>query len=358
MINELEKPVLSVCIPVYNRKSIFKSMLTEVCKSAVNLKEKVEIVISDNASEDNLFEVVQETNISFPNVNIRYFRNEVNIGLAANFIEVVKKAFGQFCWIVGSDDFLKKNSIAEVIRLIEENIEVDLFVVNKDSADFGDDFNFLDNPSLYLENSENLSFWSGAPKESFKTNTMNNILHPRFNNVLLGAMMVNIFRRSKWNSVEISASELQNFNSLISIYPHCYIFSRTFFGSICYFEANHMITTCSYNGMETWQSSSREKFWLSKDPNLYFNVLPDLLENYYLSGLEDVNYKEIKKIFIQYPARLVVPIFVRRYIYKRSILHGDRISLTNFLRKNFLNPYVYFGIIKGAIKFALRKKIY
>jgi hypothetical protein len=110
--------------------------------------------------------------------------------------------------------------------------------------------------------------------------------------------------------------------------------------------------------METWQSSSRDKFWLSKDPNLYFNVLPEILENYYLAGLEKDIYKDIKKLFIQYPARLIVPIFVRRYITKGPILHDDSMSLTNFIKKNFMNPYIYLGIAKGTMKFLLRKKIY
>jgi hypothetical protein len=41
MINVIENPVLSICIPVYNRKIIFKSMLDQVCKAALISAKKI-----------------------------------------------------------------------------------------------------------------------------------------------------------------------------------------------------------------------------------------------------------------------------------------------------------------------------
>lgn len=48
-----EKPLLSICIPTYNRAEyLAKSLDTLVCLPEFNSSE-VEVVISDNASTDN-----------------------------------------------------------------------------------------------------------------------------------------------------------------------------------------------------------------------------------------------------------------------------------------------------------------
>jgi len=55
-----EKPLLSICIPTYNRAEyLAKSLDTLVCLPEFNSSE-VEVVISDNASTDNTQEVAKK----------------------------------------------------------------------------------------------------------------------------------------------------------------------------------------------------------------------------------------------------------------------------------------------------------
>src|SRR3989304_4568740 len=99
-----DKPLLSICIPTYNRAHYLKECLgsivaqfgdPEICSS-------VEVVVTDNASPDKTREVVEEYQKKFK--NIRYSRNNENLGVDRNVINVVEMASGVFGWYMGDDD--------------------------------------------------------------------------------------------------------------------------------------------------------------------------------------------------------------------------------------------------------------
>lgn len=70
------RPLLSICIPTYNRSANLRRTLDSIVLSE-GFGEEVEIVISDNASTDNTPEVTKEYTEKYS--NIRYFRNEENM---------------------------------------------------------------------------------------------------------------------------------------------------------------------------------------------------------------------------------------------------------------------------------------
>ena len=73
----MNKPLLSICIPTYNRaKYLKKSIESVICQEEFK-SGKVEIVISDNASTDGTEQVGKEYSDRYE--NIIYHRNEKNI---------------------------------------------------------------------------------------------------------------------------------------------------------------------------------------------------------------------------------------------------------------------------------------
>lgn len=72
------KPILSICIPTYNRSR----QLTQALESIVHQEgfEEIEVVISDNCSTDETEAVGLRYRELYP--NIRYYRNDENIGVA------------------------------------------------------------------------------------------------------------------------------------------------------------------------------------------------------------------------------------------------------------------------------------
>lgn len=73
----MDKPLLSICIPTYNRCSYLQNSLNSIICQKEFLNGTVEIVISDNASTDGTQKFCEQYASCFK--NIRYFRNEENI---------------------------------------------------------------------------------------------------------------------------------------------------------------------------------------------------------------------------------------------------------------------------------------
>ena len=138
-----DKPILSICIPTYNRADYLKECLDSVVAQfdGREIRDNVEVVISDNASSDNTCELAEEYCKKFN--NIKYFRNNKNVGFDLNVINVVEKANGEYCWYMGDDDviggnnlrfvvdFLKKYDIAAFTFKSAPLEEIDRFVKNK-----------------------------------------------------------------------------------------------------------------------------------------------------------------------------------------------------------------------------------
>ena len=99
---ENKQPVLSICIPIYNRIDFLKRHLDQYLKCKSLFDEKIHLFISDNCSKDDLQTLVNE--YSNKGLNIDYSRNTENIGPDGNFIKCFNSAKGKYIWLLGSDD--------------------------------------------------------------------------------------------------------------------------------------------------------------------------------------------------------------------------------------------------------------
>ena len=122
--------LLSICIPTYNRAHYLDECLAVIVfqlEQNPDFFEKIEIVVSDNASTDNTAEVVSKYQNKFN--NIKYFRNSANLGADKNYINSVLKANGAYGWIIGDDDFIVNGGLEFVVKFLEKN-KVSMLTVN------------------------------------------------------------------------------------------------------------------------------------------------------------------------------------------------------------------------------------
>lgn len=122
----MPSPILSICIPTYNRAGFLKQCLDSIASQIKN-PEHVEIVISDNGSSDNTQSVVEEYQKKFP--FIKYIKNRENLGFDKNVLQVVEKASGDYCWLLGDDDALFKDALECLLPLLLEN-KYEYFLAN------------------------------------------------------------------------------------------------------------------------------------------------------------------------------------------------------------------------------------
>jgi len=120
-------PTLSICIPTYNRAKFLDDAIESVVSQInVDIQNRIEICISDNASVDDTKEIIEKWKKNSP-VPIVYHKNEVNIGGDLNFLQVVKLAKGSYCWFLGDDDVLRMGSIERILKEIEDGYDIYLY---------------------------------------------------------------------------------------------------------------------------------------------------------------------------------------------------------------------------------------
>ncbi len=112
---------VSVLIPVYNRPElVVRSIRSALAQTHRNL----EIVVSDNASTDSTWQVVQR--LAAEDCRIRVFRNATNLGPTRNWIRALSESTGDYVKVLFSDDWLEPTCIARLVERIHGEPEVSL----------------------------------------------------------------------------------------------------------------------------------------------------------------------------------------------------------------------------------------
>ena len=111
-------PLLSICVPSYNRGAFLPDLLGGIAREIAALPAElqgcgVEVAISDNASIDDTADHIEPFR---ERLSIVYVRQAKNIGPDRNYLAVVEIAHGRFCWLMGSDDVIEPGGLAHVLR--------------------------------------------------------------------------------------------------------------------------------------------------------------------------------------------------------------------------------------------------
>ena len=115
------RPDLSICIPTYNRGPFLEFLLKDCHKNLGLVKSNIELVICDNASEDNTSEVIAYWSNILP---IRSFRQKTNVGASGNLNTAYSISSGKYCIYLADDDTLLWNQIDVSLTLLKNNPEV------------------------------------------------------------------------------------------------------------------------------------------------------------------------------------------------------------------------------------------
>ncbi len=130
-------PLLTIAIPTWNRAKTLDEALGFLLPQVNSFKQDIEVIVSDNASEDQTKEVIEKYILNFPTLNIIFNRNCENIKFFGNFNRCKELAKGKFIWILSDDDFICENVIGEVMNHIHkgEDEYALIFLKNNNSHD-------------------------------------------------------------------------------------------------------------------------------------------------------------------------------------------------------------------------------
>ncbi len=111
--------LLTIAIPTYNRANYLDLCLENICKETNKYSNIVEIIVSDNCSDDNTSEVVEKY-IKSGN-KIIYIKNEKNIGMDRNFLQCLEKSIAKYFLMIGDDDVLLPGSLDKIFNYISDD---------------------------------------------------------------------------------------------------------------------------------------------------------------------------------------------------------------------------------------------
>lgn len=179
----MSQPRLSICIPTYNGEESIQSLIDHLLTSK---REDLEIVISDDNSSDNTWNLVSQRATEDPRLRVQ--RNDQNIGMDRNFARTVQLAKGDYVWLCGQDDTIEPHGIEHVMAALDSDPGIDFVFMNHAKRELTTKGEILTpGPATGVAA-------SGFGVESFLAHTGN--LLPTF-------LPTYLIKRSRWSDVSI-----------------------------------------------------------------------------------------------------------------------------------------------------------
>lgn len=213
----MSQVILSICIPTYNRAALLKEALESILPQiGEDLRDQVEIVVSDNASTDGTGQLVAERQKNSGR-KIKYYRNPANLGFDANVLKVVEQASGEFCWIFGDDDLMAAGALGTVVRELASADGIDLFL--------GEKRDFLLTPDRPMRFRRIMDFPAGRVFDFRTARGTDEYFRANRKLIAYCNFLSNlVFRRGKWE--QVAAKE----DYVGSKYVHLYVFQSLLWG--------------------------------------------------------------------------------------------------------------------------------
>jgi hypothetical protein len=124
-------PLLSVCIPTYQRR---KQVLRQIGLLALSAGQnpRVEICVSDN-STDPAQQLSPQDLAPFGDA-IRYWINGGNLGYAGNLRKLAEEARGDYVWYLSDDDFVYPDAVSTILDVLTRDPRINYLTFDHDTS--------------------------------------------------------------------------------------------------------------------------------------------------------------------------------------------------------------------------------
>lgn len=114
---------LTIGIPTYNRIDMLEKNLKLICNYIAlnNLEEQVCLLVSDNASVQNVEQLFSKILQQYPQLSIDCHRNEKNIGGISNILQMLTMCKTEYFMLLGDDDFIDENYLLKVMSILSSD---------------------------------------------------------------------------------------------------------------------------------------------------------------------------------------------------------------------------------------------
>jgi len=115
------KPVITLIIPVYNSHATLYRCIQSVHESTYP-NECIEVLLVDNGSKDNSFEIFQKAQIDFPDLGMWWMYSRQGKSKALN--KAIFNSNGKYIINIDSDGILQKDALTNMVRRFENYPEI------------------------------------------------------------------------------------------------------------------------------------------------------------------------------------------------------------------------------------------
>jgi len=143
-----EQPLISIVLPVYNRKEYLGQAIDSVLKQTYG---SWELIIADDNSEEETQSFLRQYETD-PRIIVSF--NPVNLGLFANLNQALRRVKGNYIVLLCSDDILLPSCLEVNLSLNNEHEEATLILSS---------FNILDSEGNSLPSSDNFYYDQFSP---------------------------------------------------------------------------------------------------------------------------------------------------------------------------------------------------
>lgn len=147
--------VITFAIPTYNRAKKLDNLLSQLANMEVPadiISQGIEILVSNNASEDATNEIVSKHQAVLKRKGyfFSYAKRERNLGLDGNMLACYLDAKGEYVWYFSDDDILIEAQFLEVIKDIQK-YKPDICLSNFEQGKYNASNLLFDIPESYIE---------------------------------------------------------------------------------------------------------------------------------------------------------------------------------------------------------------
>ena len=243
------KPILSICIPSYNRAELLRSALISVLPQLAELKGAAEVVVSDNCSTDHTRQVVEWAERFGP---VRYHCNPENLGMCRNLVLPPNElANGEYCWVIGDDDMVRPGGVRKLVSVLQQHPEVEYVFTN---------FAHLDRAELakHPRPVSSADITEGfIPRSKIFTDHLidkwERLIDPRISDLYMGSMQGNVFRTSTWRAHSHRLVFGKEFSTITDTYPHAQVLIWSMMGKPAFYIGEPVLF--ALDGARTWWDS-------------------------------------------------------------------------------------------------------
>ena len=318
--------LLSICIPTFNRKKNLEDCLNSILISSNNVKNfNFEVCISDNCSDDDINSVIKNFK---DKINLKFSKNEKNLGFSLNAIKSISMASGDFVWLIGNDDLLLPLSLQKLKELIAKNSEAEFFFVNSFfyNAKKLDDFpSPIDTNEIDLKNLKSI-----CNLKKDKTGNFWDVIDPKVSWDFLIGIFLSVFKREKW----LQKLYVLNDDDLKDINPW------SNFDNTC---THPKVLSAAFNNSKAYICTEPlsinlvgEREWFDLYEFIEIVRIPELLDHYRSQGMPLIKYLYCKNFALRNFTNYFIKIFIGGK--KRGL---NYVNFKNNFLKNLYFPNVY-----------------